>query len=355
MRGHVTTQPWYLLNQANLYLKSYFFIKKFLIELSNNHELPKIINSIPYFNPLYKQPNIYVQLNYSGYLVSKLFNSIIDKYILRRSNSWGVAFSYNDWKKIAMWNSVKIQNTAGHFLADPFVYSCEKGNYCFVEDFDYNLKKGSIKVYKLYETRAEEVGQAIVEKFHLSYPYLFEYESKLYMCPESAENRDIRIYECIEFPLEWKLKKIIKSNVSAVDSTIFEFENLWWLFTSIDSLKNGDNCSELHIYFSKNPLTDNWEPHNKNPIFVDSRKARMGGLIIDEKKIYRVGQRQGFYQYGKSLSINEIITLNKNEYIEQLITEIEANFFPGLSGTHHLHSNGKITVFDFVKICNINN
>ena len=26
---------------------------------------------------------------------------------------------------------------------------------------------------------------------------------------ETAKNKDIRVYECINFPLEWKLKKIL--------------------------------------------------------------------------------------------------------------------------------------------------
>ena len=46
----------------------------------------------------------------------------------------------------------------------------------------------------------------------LSYPYLFKYDTKLYMCPETSQNNDIRIYECEIFPLKWKLKNIIMTN-----------------------------------------------------------------------------------------------------------------------------------------------
>ena len=31
------------------------------------------------------------------------------------------------------------------------------------------------------------------EPFHLSFPYLFEHDGALFMCPETSENRDIRI------------------------------------------------------------------------------------------------------------------------------------------------------------------
>ena len=49
------------------------------------------------------------------------------------------------------------------------------------------------------------------------------------------------------------------------------------------------NLSIFHkakIYYSDNPLTDNWIPHKKNPIFVDSKKARMGGILFDKNMIY---------------------------------------------------------------------
>jgi len=248
-----------------------------------------------------------------------------------------------------MWRSVKVKNPPNHYLADPFVFSSQQGDYCFVEDFDYTVGRGCICAYKLSEECAERIGEAIVEPFHMSYPYVFEYDSKLYMCPETAESNDIRIYECEELPLKWKLKKIIMSQVSAVDSTIFERDGRWWLLTNIDSLDLGDRCSELHIFSSDNPLSDKWTPHPSNPVIVDSLTARMGGFLAKGTSIYRVGQRQGFSMYGKSFSINQITTLSENDYVERSVVQISANFFSGLIGTHHLHSNGRISAFDYVE------
>ena len=109
------------------------------------------------------------------------------------------------------------------------------------------------------------------------------------------------------------------------------------------------NSSELYIFFSDNPLTDNWTPHPMNPIFVDSINARMGGILFDDGLVYRVSQQQGFDMYGKSSAINHIIHMSKTDYAENMVFKIEPNFFNGLKGTHHLHSNGKITVFDYVE------
>lgn len=348
-RGRIRTQPWYLLNQATIYLKSNYFLKKILNEIATNNSIPRKLESIPYCHPIYKHPGLRVQFKYFVYLLNRFLVGTANKYLFKRGNCWGVAFNYADWPNLAMWKSVKIKNPPNHFLADPFVFSMGQEDYCFVEDFNREVGKGCISVYKLYKEYADRLGEAIVEPFHMSYPYIFQYKNKLYMCPETCEKKEIRIYECEKLPLKWKLKKIIKTNVSAVDSTIFEWEGRWWLFTNIDSVNLGDRCSELHIFSSDNPLSDNWEPHAKNPVMVDSLMARMGGLYANGKVIYRVGQKQGFSTYGKSFSINKIIKLTSNEYIEKTITEITANFFPGLSGTHHMHSNGKITVFDYLE------
>jgi hypothetical protein len=347
-RGHISTKFFYLLNQAALYEKSNFYLKRILEDIATTRELPHKLPSFPYYNPLYKIPNLRVQLKYVVSLAFAATKKVSNNFIFKKSYRWGVAFKFGDWKNLVMWRGIRIKNPANHFLADPFVVSIDKENYCFVEDYDYRASRGCISVYKLTEKGSERVGGAIIEPFHMSYPFVFEYQSKYYMCPETRENKDIRLYECENFPLGWKLKKIIMCNISAVDTTIFEKDGIWWLFTNIDPTNVGDH-SELYIFFSDNPLTDNWTPHPKNPIFVDSMKARMGGILFDDGLVYRVSQQQGFDMYGKSCSINHINRMSKTDYAEDTVFKIEPNFFTGLKGTHHLHSNGKITVFDFVE------
>jgi hypothetical protein len=138
-------------------------------------------------------------------------------------------------------------------------------------------------------------------------------------------------------------------DVSAVDTTIFERDGIWWLFTNIDSINVGDHCSELSIFYADDPLTDRWTPHPKNPIFVDSLKARNGGILFDGDLIFRVSQRQGFDQYGAGSGINRITHLSRTDYQEEAVFAVERNFFKNLIGTHHIHSNGKITVFDYLE------
>jgi hypothetical protein len=348
-RGHLDTKFFYLLNQAALYEKSNFYLKKLLSDIAITRDIPPKLPTFPYYNRLYKIPSLRVQLKYITSLALATSKKVFDNFIFKKSYRWGVAFNFGDWKDLVMWRGIKIKNPPNHFLADPFVVSTENENYCFVEDYDYLTSRGCISVYKLTEKDSKKIGEAIVEPYHMSYPYVFEYQSKYYMCPETCENKDIRLYECESFPLKWKLKKIIMSNISAVDTTIFEKDGTWWLFTNIDPTNVGDIFSELYIFFSDNPLTDKWTPHPMNPMFVDSMKARMGGILYDEGSVYRVSQQQGFDMYGKSCALNHISHLSKTGYDENMVFKIEPNFFKRLKGTHHIHSNGKITVFDYVE------
>ena len=84
-----------------------------------------------------------------------------------------------------------------------------------------------------------------------------------------------------------------------------------------------------------------------NPIYIDPSKARNGGILFDGKQIFRVAQRQGFNQYGAESAIFQIDKLDKEYYSESLLSEIKPIFFNAM-GTHHLHSNGTITVFDYL-------
>jgi len=348
--GEFQTKSYYLLNRAFLYEKSFVYMKFLLSDIAKSGKLPAARESVPYFNRLFKVPTLIEQFVYVFKFAYLKISESVSYRLFKNSYRWGVAFSRSDWKNLVMWRAIKIVNPVNHFLADPFVISEDGRDYCFVEDYDYGKSRGCISVYELKEKTAECLGDAIVEPFHMSFPYLFRFEGKLYMCPETCEMRDIRLYECINFPLQWKLSKVLMKDVSATDTMIFEKNGIWWLFTNIDPSNIGDHCSELFIFSADNPLSNEWIPHDKNPIIIDSNKARNAGLLFHDDSIYRVSQRQGFNLYGKGSSINEICSLSGLEYSESELCSIEPNFFPDIKGTHHLHSNGSITVFDFVTV-----
>ena len=349
-QGHFITQIHYLLNQAHLFNKANFYMKKILSDLATTKKLYKKLETFPYFNQLYKRPSLLIQFFYLyNFVIKKIFAKVIQKFLPKKDLRWGVAFKFTNWRSLVMSKAIKIENPVNRFLADPFVISKNNKTYCFVEDFDCFLSRGCISLYELNETKATRYGKIVSEPFHMSYPYVFEYKSKFYMVPETYQNKDIRLYEAKEFPNKWRFLKIIFKDVDAVDTTIFEKDGLWWLFTNIDPVKSGNHDSELFIFYADNPLSDKWTAHPKNPVICNPLTGRMGGILFDNTFIYRVSQKQSFNKYGYGSNINKIVTLSATDYAEELEFTIKPNFFNYLDGTHHIHGNSNVTVFDFVK------
>jgi hypothetical protein len=354
VRGSVPTKWFFLFNEAELFKRSNHYLMRLLKQIAETKSLPPAQDSYPYFNKLYKSPSLTESLHYALKLGSISVSKIINA-VLKKDYRWGVAFNQSNWPNLVMWRSIKIQNPPNHYLADPFVVTKNNLDYCFVEDFDFKTKKGCIAVYQLNEKDAHRIGEASVEPFHMSFPYLFEFAGQQYMCPLTFAKKEIRLYRCVDFPLKWELSQVLMENVNAADTILFEKDNVWWLLTNIDPLGIGDFSSELLIFYADNPLSNHWTPHPKNPIPVDPSSVRNGGLLKYKDALYRVSQKQGFNMYGKGFSINKICVLDKQDYVEEKLTSIEANFFSNLAGTHHLHCNGNVWVFDFVNLTTLDN
>ena len=226
--------------------------------------------------------------------------------------------------------------------------------FCFVENYSFIDKKASISSYILGNDSAKYLGESIKEKFHLSYPFIFKYLDDFYMLPESSANKDLRLYKANKFPCDWELERVIFNNVIACDGTIFQYGEKWWLFVNKDSSDSLENNSELFAYFSNNPVNGEWVEHLSNPLVIDSKSARMGGLLTDKNHIYLVSQSPDFNLYGKSSKIYKIKELTENTFEREFICEITPDFADDIIGTHHINSFKNCTVFDYLKEENIN-
>ena len=271
--------------------------------------------------------------------------------ILGVNQFWSVGYQFtNNWKSSVLRKSIIIKNPKNSFLADPFVIKYNDKTVLFVENFNFSSKKGVISAYQIDPKGYKQIGVAIEEKFHLSYPFLIQNDNNLFMIPESAQAKDIRIYKCIEFPLKWKLHKILMSNISAADTNIIKYNNKYWMFTNIDSSSMNDHSSEMHIFYSDELITTNWKPHRNNPVIFDSKKARNGGMIFSkDNELFRVFQKQEFDTYGSSIGIARIKVLTQNQYEEEILINIAPKFFKDIKRTHSFSYNADVISIDFVR------
>ncbi len=346
LRGRTSTQFYYLLNQASLFEKSTYYLTRIVEKAALTDFLPEPDIPVPFCKTYHTFPRNGEALRYLVGLI-KLTGTKLAQKLRGFDFRWHVAFVHDNWRTAVLSRAAVIENDPRHYLADPFVTRKNGSDYCFVEDYDETIKRAKITVYELGPHEARYIGIALEEPFHLSYPYLFEYQNELYMCPETSEIREIRIYKCIDFPLHWKLEKVIVRDISAVDTILFERDGRWWMLTNVDPADWGDFSLELHLFWADSPLDEQWTPHPLNPLTIDAARGRNGGMVKDGDRVLRVAQGQGFGMYGKRTSVNEIVALNEVQYVEKSVCLISPEFRKGINGTHHLHSNGRITVFDF--------
>ena len=237
------------------------------------------------------------------------------------------------------------------YWADPHIILKDDIYYVFIEEYFYHKKKGCISVIEVVGSGNHKKSIPVLEKtYHLSYPLTFEYDKKYYMVPESSENQTIDLYECVDFPYEWRFVMHLMQNVIAVDTTLFYYSNLWWLFTAMPEKSESLPKVKLYLFYSEILLTDNWKAHPKNPIISEIASARPAGKVFTNNgKIYRPSQNAS-RTYGNSMDINEIILLSENEYMEQRTTSIQPTWDKSIKGTHTFSQEGQLTVLDVYRI-----
>lgn len=350
-RGNISTKQSYSENQFNLYNASNPFMSKIINEYSRNDYLPEVEKKIDFDLPILKSPNFVNCIIYLYRTIKYLTKEIIKKLIKKTKiqyynrNEWGIAFTKKSFK-LNLKEGVKISNPTKRYFADPFIHTLKGRSICFFEDYNQALQKGSISALEIFKDKSTKfLGEVIREKYHMSFPFVFEYKNRLYMTPEIAESNAVRLYECINYPLDWKFSKEIFVNHKAVDPMIFKYGEYWWLF--FNKIVGDDPSSCLVAYYSDNPLSTNWKPHKLNPIVFDNSIGRNGGIIIENEDIIRIRQKQIYGFYGKGFSRAKITELTPEKFKEEIIDEIEADFFDNISGTHHLNSDDHYYVYDY--------
>ncbi|KAK3422192.1 hypothetical protein EUGRSUZ_G02723 [Eucalyptus grandis] len=205
-----------------------------------------------------------------------------------------------------------------NFVADPFLYVQGDAIYLFYEMKNLITMQGDIAVSRSVDKGAtwQQLGIALDEDWHLSYPYVFNYHGQIYMMPESSEKGQLRVYRALDFPLQWKLEKVVMKK-PMVDSFVINHKGKFWLFGSDHSSFGSKKNGQLEIWYSDSPLGP-WKPHKKNPVYNTYRSvgARNGGRpFIHDGILYRVGQDCG-ETYGRRVRLFKVEVLTQDEFKE---------------------------------------
>jgi len=233
------------------------------------------------------------------------------------------------------------------YWADPFIVYKDNDHYTFIEEKIYATGRGRIACLTLDEEGNLKSHQVVLERpYHLSYPFIFEHRGETYMLPETAQNRTIEVYRCVRFPDQWELATTLMADIYAVDATLLEHENKWWLFANVKE-EGGSSLDALYLFFSDDPLSNHWTPHPNNPIVQDIHSARPAGhIFMQNGKLLRPSQDNS-RRYGYAIRFNRIVKLSETEYEETT----ESSFEPPhtkILATHTFNQADDLTVIDAV-------
>lgn len=257
---------------------------------------------------------------------------------------WSLAYSFPEGSPV-LDRFKPITPPKDCYWADPFPVQVGSSYYIFIEEFDCAISKGHVAMIEMDRNGAWKMPVIVLKRdYHLSYPFVFEWNSSYYMIPESSENRSIELFRCASFPDRWELEQVLMTGVNAVDATLACIEGRWWMFVAMAATEVL-NVSDLHLFHAETPLGP-WRPHRRNPVKSDVRSARPAGrLFLRDGDLFRPAQDCSV-RYGYAIAINRILRLDTDHYQEVEVSRIVPEPSHNQLGTHTLNSSGDLTVID---------
>ncbi len=304
-----------------------------------------------YTKQLYTEPgNLEITTKLPGYCTHYISKRITQKFTYEH---WFLLFKleHNNEFATSFRQFTALESPRDRYWADPCVLHESGRYYVFIEEFMLGTEKGHISVFDIDgEGKAGKPQKIIDTPYHLSYPFLFKWKDTYYLIPESSGNNTIEMYRCIDFPYRWEFHKILMNNVTAVDTTLFEHNGKWWLFTNILEHIGASQHDELFLFYADTPLSNSWTAHPENPVVSDVRKARPAGrLFLFNNAIYRPSQDCSI-EYGHGINLNKILEMTETRYREQTVQHMTADWDKKVTGVHTLSNDQKLTIIDAKKL-----
>jgi len=331
-------------SRNNLYWRASTFVMRKLRELYENGRVCSEPNSFrPYYNRLHKMPT-------NAELLPRLWKLSLAYAAAKVSyafffDQWSLAYRFKtsaDDPNNSFYRFNHLIPPKDKFWADPFPVKHDGKYFVFFEEFVYQDDKAHISVIELSKSGASEPMAALKRDYHLSYPFIFQWQDRHFMIPETAANGTIEVYRCEAFPHEWKIETVLFEGVAARDATLLEVDGLWWMFVAMADTEFSD---QLHIYYSESPFGP-WKPHRRNPVKSDVRNSRPAGRLFHwNGDLYRPAQDSS-RRYGYGMRINRVVRLTPAEFVEEEVSQVLPQWRKDLRGTHTLNICEDLTVID---------
>lgn len=236
------------------------------------------------------------------------------------------------------------------FYADPFVIENNHQSFIFFENYNEQTGKGLISVLEPGNADQPASIKTVLEKpYHLSYPFVFEWNGNYWMIPETASAKNVQLYRCANFPDQWEFVKELLSDCILIDATVLFHQNKWWMFGVTHHHQACSTNDQLLLYYTDDLLTGKWQQHPQNPVATDIANCRPAGKVFEKNgKLYRPAQNNASFQYGYAICINEIEVLTETMYHERPVLEYLPAVNVPYKAMHTVNQSEKMTVIDAI-------
>jgi len=215
------------------------------------------------------------------------------------------------------------------FYADPFILSEENGVIeILVEKFNYFSSKGIIsKIILKINEKKHLVQDILIERYHLSFPYVI---SQNKFMPEASESLKTRVY----FQGSSGIESSILHNKSCIDPALFNFDRQEYLFFTARKYPN----NHLKVYnLKKKSMVKN----------VSSNYKRMAGNFFLVNGSYFRPSQTSYKCYGDSVIISKVKEISDKVYKEHDLFTIAPKLYESKAvGLHHYSVGSKFIVLD---------
>ncbi len=221
------------------------------------------------------------------------------------------SFLRNEVVAVAEWSEIPARHG---FIADPFFWPGRPGHMlCEIYSHATGLGRvAAMPVGPAALTDVEDVSLPV--SGHLSYPFAWAENGRVYCLPEMAASRRQVLFEILpgQAPVE---VCVVAENIGMADPTLMRMGELYWLAYSDMDIDPYNNLCLMHA----SDLTGPWQAHPGNPVKIDARSSRPGGTPFQVgDKVYRPAQDCSA-SYGGALVINQVMVCNTEDYAEEAI------------------------------------
>lgn len=204
------------------------------------------------------------------------------------------------------------------FWADPFLLRRGQRTWVLFEELPFATQQGHISAVEIDDAGMPISAPRIVlkEPWHLSYPFLWHEDNRVFMLPEAGRSQGLTLYEAVGDGMQWQRRETLLSGVRLADATVAAHAGRLWMFATCadDGLATMDDT--LHIYWAER-IQGPWHAHALNPVKIDARSSRPAGSIwVVDGVLHRVAQDCSS-TYGGRIECMRVLRLTEDEFEEE--------------------------------------